>query len=154
MYKIDDQDEVVELKVFPPSDVGAPFPIILANESKCVLGYEIEPEEEWAIVTLSAQATYFGGPSDEAINGHPLYERGLRSYSVFEVQNSSWIREMEVRNRVHHQHDASNFSDLRHIIFTFHDSIVESVVSAVSWEQWNGECSGIIHEMARRWHEP
>jgi len=32
----------------------------------------------------------FGGPNDEALGGHPLYERGLGRYGVYEVFNSSW----------------------------------------------------------------
>jgi hypothetical protein len=35
----------------------------------------------------------FGGPNDEAIEGHPLHGRGLAAYRAHEVINSAWIEE-------------------------------------------------------------
>ena len=35
--------------------------------------------------------TKFGYPNDEALPGHPLYEKGLSAYGIYEVFNSSWV---------------------------------------------------------------
>ena len=105
------------------------MPQILANDDNLVLAYEVAPSgEEYAIVKfIRPRAHYFGSPSDETMSGHPLAERGLRPYGVFEVRNSSWIRALEQMNRVHPNHNASRFGALRHFVFTFHDNMFECV---------------------------
>lgn len=61
----------------------------------------------------------FGPPNDEALAGHPLTERGLRSYSVFRMENSSLIRSLERMNSVHRSHKAAAYDALSHHIFAF-----------------------------------
>jgi hypothetical protein len=105
------------------------MPQILANDDSLVLAYEMAPSgEEYAIVKLILpRAHYFGPPNDEAMSGHPLAERGLGPYGVFEVRNSSWIRALEQMNRVHPSYNASRFRALRHFVLTFHDKTFECV---------------------------
>jgi hypothetical protein len=43
----------------------------------------------------------FGGPSDEAMSGHPLYGKGLDGYRAHEVVNSRWIEEAIKITSVH-----------------------------------------------------
>jgi hypothetical protein len=129
MYAIDSLDEVLNFEDVPDHSPGAPMPQILANDDSLVLGYYVAPGgEEYAIVKfISPRAHYFGSPNDEALSGHPLEERGLGPYGVFEVRNSSWIRALEQMNRVHPSHNASRFRALRHFVFTFHDTTFECV---------------------------
>jgi len=60
-----------------------------------------------------------------------LYQKGLRFYRVYEVQNSSWIRALERMNRVHPKHQSGMFSRYRHFIFTFHDTTLECVANGI-----------------------
>ncbi len=69
----------------------------------------------------------FGYPNDDAISGHRLYDKGLSASTTVEVLNSSWIAGMEKANRVHHNHHADLFSDLRHFIIQFHDTMLEFI---------------------------
>lgn len=47
-------------------------------------------EESVAVIEFKfCRSFMFGSPNDEAFHGHPLHERGMRPYSVFEIQNSS-----------------------------------------------------------------
>lgn len=69
--------------------------------------------------------TMFGYPNDEALPGHPLYRSGLSAYGVFEVVNSSWIRQVTEQNRV--AFPSTRDSRERHFIFTFHDSTFECI---------------------------
>lgn len=85
-------DEVIELVDIPQSDVGAPFPHLVATEQSLVLFYKLQNNETGldqnsrggaasptAIVRFRDSSDHkFGGPNDEAINGHPLYKKGLR----------------------------------------------------------------------------
>jgi len=69
----------------------------------------------------------YGGPNDEAHGAHPLAKFGLGPYGLFEVENSPWIEEMMVANRVHPRHSDSLFAGRRHYIACFKDVKFESV---------------------------
>jgi hypothetical protein len=63
------------------------MPQILANDNGLVLAYEVAPGgEEYGIAKFVwPRAHYFGSPNDETVSGHPLAERVLRPYDVFEA---------------------------------------------------------------------
>jgi len=154
MYAVDRHDEVEELKDFPQQSVGAPVPLLLADDGELVLAYLLESEtDEVAIVEFERiRAHYFGPPNDEALSGHPLYKKGLRFYGVYEVRNSSWVRALERMNRVHPNHRPGMFSDYRHFIFTFHDTTLECIatgVRAVARLPYVDQAS-LLEEMRRR----
>jgi hypothetical protein len=142
--------------MFRGSDPGAPMPVLCADEYRgCVLAYYCPARDvvdglDHVIVTLTARAHYFGGPNDEALQGHPLYARGLRSYGIFEIENSSWIRTLEARNRVHPYHDPQHFLHLKHFVFTFHDSLFEAVLSDIHRTRWGGDRNDLFSEMTQR----
>jgi hypothetical protein len=149
MYSVDERDKAIEIHDLPQPDVGAPEPIVVADEHRVLLAYRLSEQSErdfgdperWAIIEIKGcWAHFFGPPNDEALHGHPLYARGLTPYGVFKVRDSSWIRLMERRNRVHDRHDSSRYAKLSHLIFTFHDStfecVAESLKSVVkSWDE-------------------
>lgn len=153
MYQPDDQDRVRRLTDVPQSDVGAPLPVVAADEHAVLLAYHARPKptlEELAEIAVpqsvdagtggsiavisfrGSYASFFGPPNDEAFAGHPLAARGLEPYGAFEIERSSWIREAERRNRVHPDHRAAAFDALHHFAFTFHDTVFE--VIAVGWD--------------------
>jgi hypothetical protein len=120
MYSIDERDKVVELAQVPHSSVGAPLPIVLSDEYKVLLVYIVQetpadwdgssvrivdpstPGETLALVEFTGYSTYmFGAPNDEAFHGHPLAARGLTPYGAFQIENSSWIRQLEKMNSIH-----------------------------------------------------
>jgi len=71
----------------------------------------------------------FGYPNDEALRGHPLYDRGLRAYGIFEVKNSSWPMQLTQQNRV--VFPKTPDSKQRHFIVSFHDSTFECVATSL-----------------------
>ena len=77
--------------------------------------------------------TKFGYPNDEALAGHPLYERGLKFYGAFEVLGSSWAAAVVAQNR-HSFPDTPDGYAGRHFIFTFHDSTFECLASEMAVE--------------------
>jgi hypothetical protein len=77
------------------------------------------------VVFRRCYATHFGQPNDEAFTSHPLAEGGLRPCGAFEVEHSSWVRGLDMRNRGHPHHDPLLFQQLRHWVWTFHDSVLE-----------------------------
>ncbi len=138
MYQVDHLDEVVELDDIPHSSVGAPCPEMIAGEHILLVKYFVqdqhpESDEAASVRFNSPYAHQFGPPNDEALNAHPLYERGLRPYGSFEVINSSWIRTLEKMNAVHPLHDRKRFmKGKRHFILTFHDTTFECIAESYS----------------------
>lgn len=133
IYSVDDKDEVLNFEEIPHPSAGASSPFIIANDYSILLAYEASPHgEQYAVLKfILPYAHYFGSPNDESFEGHPLAQRGLLRYGVFEVRNSSWIRALERMNRVHPKHDARRFDERRHFIFTFHDSTFECVAGSL-----------------------
>ena len=141
MYLID-KDTVVELKDIPKHDPGASEPVVFADDGRVVLAYFLAPPDAGQIAYvefLHCRAHLFGSPNDETLHGHPLYERGLKPYSIAEVKNSSWIRALERINSVHPRHDPKRFQLLRHFVLAFHDSMFECVAEGFKASTDNGE---------------
>jgi hypothetical protein len=165
MYSVDELDQVIELGGAPQSSVGAPLPLVLANENRLSLAFFVEDRDPaWdgttvrvvssesaepaAIVTFDrVEASYFGPPNDEAFAGHPLAARGLQPYGAFEVKHSSWIRSLERMNSVHPYHRPEAYRSLRHFIFTFHDSIFECVAEGLVYSQHDGSLTALLPRM-------
>jgi hypothetical protein len=137
MYRIDERDRIVSVDTIPHARTGVSDPVVMADENSTALRYflleEENEQERVAILRFDGcWAHYFGPPNSEALDGHPLYERGLSFYGIFEVLDSSWIRLMEERNRVHPSHSPARYAGLRHFIFTFEDSTFECIAEAVT----------------------
>ncbi|WP_051217466.1 hypothetical protein [Paenibacillus assamensis] len=140
MYISNLEDKVLELFDLPQSSVGAPIPLVLSDEHTTVIAYYVQEDnyselETVAIVTFSYCKTYmFGSPNDEAFSGHPLYSIGLRPYSTFLIQNSSWIKQLIRMNEVHPNHDVELFSNCNHYVLSFHDSTFECIAQSYKYE--------------------
>ena len=154
MYTVDNRDTVMKSGDLPQSSVGAPLPVVLANEQDVLLAYLIEEESEdrdaFAIIRFErCVAHMFGPPNDETFRVHPLATRGLAAYSFFEIQHSSWIRTLEEMNRVHPYHDRERFlKDKVHFIVSFHDSTFECIAKGYSYETARGSMKDAIQMMA------
>lgn len=133
MYAVDAEDKVLSLEGIPYPSAGAAMPLILANDNNLLLAYEVAPEgEQYAVLKFNRPyAHYFGSPNDETFGKHPLAQRGLAPYGVFEIRNSSRIRALERMNNIHSKHEAHRFDGRRHFIFTFHDNTFECVAGGL-----------------------
>ncbi len=110
---------------FPQQGIGVPY------EELREVSWQTE-KLPIAIVRFDfPYAVMFGAPNDEALHGHPLFGRGLTFYSVSEIMNSSWVRGLQHMNSTHRNHHPEFFADLRHFIFTFHDSTFEAVAKGI-----------------------
>jgi hypothetical protein len=140
VHTVDERDRIRELTDVPLPSSGAPIPLVLADEGTLVVTYltakpstgqtdgsGLPSADEAAVLVVfrRCHASHFGPPNDEAFASHPLADRGLRPYGAFEVERSSWVRGFELRNRQHPRHDPQLFQQLRHWVWTFHDSVLE-----------------------------
>src|SRR5262245_11285948 len=95
----------------------------------------------------------FGPPNDEAFYGHPLAARGLHPYGTFQVEHSSWIRQLERMNSVHPRHRPDMFRRLKHYVFAFHDSTFECIAEGHRVNEYEGPLDAVLAEMKKRlWH--
>ena len=169
MYPVDKQDRVFEIENVPQSSVGAPLPLILSNEHKILLAYLMQDtppdwdglsvrvvtpdtsDELLALVEFTNYCSFmFGSPNDEAFSGHPLASRGLRPYGAFQIEHSSWIRQLEQMNSVHPYHNPRRFERLKHYVFAFHDSTFECVAEGFTVSEQEGSLENLVPTMQRR----
>ena len=128
------EERAVVLDDWPQPAAGAPKPRLLANDLSLSLRFRTA-DDRFAVVRFPLCTFHaFGAPNDEALGGHPLYQCGLRHYSVHEILGSSLVRELERRNSVHPRHDPDMYlRGMRHYVFTFQDCTLECVVAAEQW---------------------
>jgi hypothetical protein len=124
----------IKVRTDLPQPTVVAEPRIFADHSTLSIRYRTSDETVAMIRFPLCSYVIFGAPNDEALGGHPLGKRGLKFYSVHEIENSSLIQELERRNSVHPQHDRERYlKDKKHYIFTFQDSTLECVVSEGQW---------------------
>jgi hypothetical protein len=156
MYTVQKHDQVHELDDVPFPDPTAPNPLVLADGATLVIAYRSAPSTGHAdagcrqsnatclVVFRDCFAIHFGLPNEHAFATHSLPDRGLRPYGAFEVENSSWIRGLEERNRGHPRHDPQLFDRLRHWVWTFHDTVLECAASSYLAEEVDPEADLVL----------
>ena len=168
-YTPDAHDRVVPLADTPPSDAGAPLPVVLASDYRLLLVYLLQQHPaEWdgtwtqvigadtddlPVAVIEFQQPYahlFGPPNDEAIAGHPLSARGMSPYGAYVVEGSSWVRTLERLNSVHPHHKPGRFDLLRHYAFTFHDSTFECAANGHTVSVERGSLSAVVAKAVAR----
>lgn len=164
MYSVDERDRVIEIRTVPQSSAGAPSPIILSDEHRLLLAYIVQDRpdasldsivgnegEDFAVIEFERFRSFmFGAPNDEVFEGHPLAGRGLCPYACFQIESSSWIRQLEQMNSVHSRHDPTRFARYNHYIFAFHDSTFECVAESFTVIEHSGTLESLIAVMQRR----
>jgi hypothetical protein len=82
MYTIDERDSVIEIAGFPQSDTGASLPVVVATEHESFLIFHLQfgsGGSPLAVVSFEQCLAHMSGaPNDEILQGHPLWDRGLR----------------------------------------------------------------------------
>ena len=83
-------------------NAGAPLPWLIQSEQRALLSFYLADLVSVGVMSGSdAAVPSLADSNDEAIHGHPLWERGLKelgSYAGAEVTGSSWIAEWELAN--------------------------------------------------------
>ncbi len=150
-----EKDKVVEISI-KSSSAGAPCPIVLSDEHNLYVAYYLQdsPKEyQYQAIGLvkfrGLHAYQFGAPNDEAFQGHPLYEKGLKPYSSFEIKNSSWVAMFEKRNSVYPHHSKEMFSKLKHFVWSFHDTTLEVISGSYDFEMYDCLINNLVANIAK-----
>jgi hypothetical protein len=106
----------------------------------------------FAVVTFSDWYNVkSGGPNDEALHGHPLYDLGLEHYSIHRIGQSAWLSELERQNSVHSLHSRERFLEGKaHYLFALKEEVVECIVSEsepVLVEVFQSRAAALRHAM-------
>ena len=114
--------------IFPEIMVGAPCPVVFADEHVVYLSY-YDVEGDVALVRFEHCFEFkMGMPGEDQISKSPYSGLGLVNFEVHTVVNSPWLDELESRYKV-----ISSFSrnerEYFHYIFAFHDRTFECVSS-------------------------
>ena len=141
----------IDIGVRPEAAVSGA--VLLQSESKCFLLFNTNRGPVAGAVPIAVlefrgiHKTQFGIPNDEALAGHPLHDRGLSPYDVFEIVNSSWLAAEERRNRV--RFPDSRF-DCTHYILSFHDSTFECLAEDLNVVVETRPLEDLLMELTRR----
>jgi len=170
LYTPDERDTVFEETEFRPPLTGAPLPTVFATEHRLLLAYYTElwqPESPPkrpnmpALVNESSLGTitvvdfrrptaFFSVPvSNETFDAHPFAFRGLAGYGVFRVEDSSWIRRLKAAQYYDRKPYTGAFADLKHLIFVFHDSILEAAANGFDLRTVEGSMYDAREEMLK-----
>jgi len=89
----------------------------------------------------------FGYPNDEARGGIPRYKDV--SYGIYEVRDSSWIKEVVRLNRYSFPKTKDDYVS-RHFLFAFHDDTFECLADDLSIEVLKEPYNVIFERIKRR----
>jgi hypothetical protein len=148
---------------------GAPLPHLVSNGSTTiVICFATVSDPNWdgtyvrmvspADEALSAllhiefsrcHSIKFGGPNNEAMNGHPLYGRGLEPYAAHVVHNSQWLEQERVINSVHPYHSDETYAQLNHYLLAFHDETFEALAQSIDTRHIEGVFSQVVTEASQ-----
>ena len=122
--------KLVEIPV-PQMETGAPLPVLFAEDGRTAVVYWARTTPDAPLIKAAVEfepvsLMKFGYPNDEGIRSHSLFDMDgdLWPYAMYEALDSPWIEE-HIRNlRVTYSSD-TDFSNIRHFIWIFHDSTLE-----------------------------
>lgn len=149
---------------------GAPLPHLVMNDYRVLLSFYVrEPDPDWdgTYVTIKdpndnrkeslalvefhhSTSAKLGAPNDEVLHGHPLWGKGLDSYTAQIVKNSTWIQSLEAIDRVHHYYHPDRWRVLNHYVLWFHDTTFECVAQSFSVELYRESMSEMHARMTQR----
>ena len=141
MYSICEKDSVRLLEDAPQPSVTAPSQAVYATGERLLVAYYVQDTggnyAETVTPNLGAGmigfpvavinfvepvAHMFCPPAAEVLSRHPLAERGLEPFGVYEVRDSSWVRQLA---RLSPAHKVERTAAARHYVFTFYDQVFE-----------------------------
>ena len=124
------------------------MPQIFASETKTFLIVDTltdtNDETLGVVEFLNCRIFKFGDPDDEALSGHPLYNKGIKFYNGHIVKNSRWVEELKNINKVHPRYNEDVWKSKTHYILCFHDSTFECIAEDYKINTFNGSRNELI----------
>jgi hypothetical protein len=132
------QPRAVKTDLGPPIDPAGAEPLVMVRGHSAAVVYqalsrdcEHSPDAEsnaphygW-IIFEHPRAVSVGPPSDESLDGHPLYQHGLGPYRAHIVEDSPWPGELEALEPDHSLGGSERLRESIHYLLTFQDETFE-----------------------------
>jgi hypothetical protein len=124
------------VKLGAPIDPAGSEPLVLVRGHSAAVVYQALAREcdhdtdsnaahyAWVIFE-HPRAVTVGPPSDESLDGHPLYQHGLGPYRAHIVENSSWPAELEAMDPDFSLGSSDRLRESIHYLLTFQGETVE-----------------------------
>ena len=161
----EEKAEAVDLGVV--WDMGAPSPTLLQSEHEAYLLFYLsrrDPNFDGRTVHIRSPAdrgvaavhfktckgAHLGPPSEETLEGHPLWGKGVDFYGAFMVRNSRWLAQMEQIDSVHPTYDPKWWDRFNHYILTFHDTTFECVAQGYEVRRLGASLKEAAQEVLQR----
>ncbi|MDB5131023.1 MAG: hypothetical protein JWR02_772 [Mucilaginibacter sp.] len=134
--------KLVEIKGLFNIDWGAPCPLLLSTDNELrVIFYgadnrspelRIQSSDRFIIELKFNYSSYhsISPPNDEALNGHPYYDLGLRWCAFYELLGSELIESLGKMSRFHPYYNPYAYKDAHHYIITFKEKVFECVADS------------------------
>ena len=155
-------DQIIELKLGIRPEAAVSGAVLVHTEKSTFLtfnairvtdrvgdsgGSQMEAAGTAVVEFRRCLVTRFGYPNDEARWAIPRF-KGV-SYGIYEVQNSSWIREVVQMNRCAFPSTKDDYVS-KHFLFTFHDDTFECLADDLSVEVVNEPYEAVYDRIRRR----
>jgi hypothetical protein len=125
-----------------------PRPVLVSSEHRALFAFMHNDGQARVAEFIGCVTVRFGFPNDEALHGHPLWGSGLAFYELHNVTNSPWLAELRQTESAHPSAPPDPFPNARHLVLTFHDSMLEAVADDVVVLGRHESLSAAIAEMA------
>ncbi|MCS1350901.1 hypothetical protein [Mechercharimyces sp. CAU 1602] len=142
-------------------------PLLVSNDRKTIMIFNLVNEPDWnhpsayndyddeiVIIELrNCMKLQFGSPNAEIRKSHRLWDKGLESYGVFQVENSRWIVELDSQSQIHPLYRQSKLTNKKHFVFCLEDSTFECISDEfiIRKEKYNSKVMGeIFREVSQR----
>lgn len=149
----------------PLWNTGASSPHIIASEYNVFLIYLVgEYDPAWdgtyvRVISTKSKAIQplafvefedcyaykSSGINDEVWDGHPLWDKGLETYSAHTVENSSWISKEKKIQSVHSCYKDEHWEHTQHYMLLFHDSIFECIARNYKIHLYRDSFENVLH---------
>ena len=116
--------------------------LLACSTSAVVLCYESAAAGDDGVIEVRFDgyaSVRMGHPNDEVLQGHPLYQRGLKFYAAHIVHGSPWLEEHRRINSVHPSHSNEKWAGLSHYLLAFHDEVIEVLARHVVARRVTGD---------------
>jgi hypothetical protein len=149
-------DTVIEYDIGCFPELAVSGPIVMAIDERLVFSFNAtrptpdgrRADAGRAVVKVGLCLAFkFGHPNDEALPGHPLYDRGFEGVAVYEVLESSWIAELARQNRVRFPDSDLASCGVRHFLFSFHESTLEVLGNGLDGSVSDDPFEAIVNRM-------
>ena len=134
---------------FPEWDPTRPEPHLVTGARTYLLFYKRHAEPDVVVIVEfdGCIGAKFGPPSDNSLQAHRLWGKGLEYYVAHEVQESEWLAEV---SRIEKYRSSPGWiSAHHHYAFTFHDETIECLAQGFRSTEQVGSIAQAMVSVAR-----